>query len=74
MSDVAFARAGWFGKTLFLLLAGIAWLWDLRPVIIPRAHYRRLLDQQYIVDDATRVLSEYQRLKTTYEVDDYHSL
>lgn len=70
VSDVQMAKAGWPMLALMCVCHAISALWDCVPVLIGRGRYRELRDLQYIVDDATRILNSYYRLKNSYEPDD----
>jgi hypothetical protein len=61
MSDVEISKAGWLGLTIFLIIAGFAWLWDCLPVVVSRREYRRLCDNDLIIEDAHDVIRREQR-------------
>lgn len=56
MSDVEISKAGWLGLTIFLIFAALAWLWDCLPVVVSRREYRRLRDNDLLVDDAHSII------------------
>lgn len=58
MSDVAFANSPWWLKIIFMIGLGIMWLFDQIPVLIRRGEYRRLRDNDYVINDAHRALTE----------------
>lgn len=63
MSDVAFARSPWWLKVIFMIGVGFMWLFDCIPVLVRRGEYRRLRDNDYVISDAHRVLSENAELR-----------
>ena len=63
MSDVSMAKVGWLGWCLFLVAVGIMWVWDQIPVLIRRGEYRRLRENDLIIQDAHRAIGENHRLR-----------
>lgn len=67
MSDVSLAKAGWFGRTGFLIVVPLAWLWGLRPVVLTRNRYEQLRDNELMLEYAHKALQENRRLRNKYE-------
>jgi len=63
ISDVAMSKWGWLKLSLFFIFHGIAWVIDQIPVIIRRGEYRRLRDNDYVISDAHRIISENYELR-----------
>jgi hypothetical protein len=63
MSDVALSRAPWWKLGLFLAFQGIAWTLDQIPVLIRRGEYRRLQENDYLIESAHQALHENSRLR-----------
>lgn len=63
MSDVVLSRASWWKLGLFLVFQGIAWTWDQIPVLIRRGEYRRLQENDYLIDSTHEAIRENSRLR-----------
>lgn len=61
------ARAGWFWWCIMVIALGIMWLWEQIPVLVRRGEYRRLRDNDCLIKDAVRAISENARLREKYE-------
>jgi hypothetical protein len=67
MSDVAFARASWPIKILYLAICYVVVCFEKLPVVITRARYNRLRDNELMLDAAHRAIAEAHRLRQKYE-------
>lgn len=61
MSDTSFSKAGWFMTIIFFIFVFFVWLWEQTPVIIRRSEYKRLRDNDLVMEDAHRIIRENQQ-------------
>lgn len=67
MSDVSFARAGWFGKALFIAGVFVFGAVQLMPKITTRSRWARLIEKEMTYDTAVTKLEENAHLRAEIE-------
>lgn len=70
MSDVSFAKAGWFLRTIFFIALGIVWLYECLPVVISRREYKRLRDNDHVIEHAHEIIRNKQKENENGRIED----